>query len=678
MVSRTSSTRFSALRRSALLAATAASLATMLSLPSLVLSSPLDRPPSHGRGRDPFEFADLSRPIAPDPEYAAANHGHEHGHAVAEAASQAGTDDDDVDSRPWDNDDDDWWGAISAGPGGVHVGDIFAGPGGAGIVGEVYAGHGVAWVAGRDEGGRERKRAEGHATPSKQESKADPRSEDDRGKGTNANSKGDVWTDEAGALGCPGGGDRHAILCSATAASSPSLTARYVQATQRSTNQGASLSRHSLSPSTPTPAPQRTHPERVGERRHFSQLASASLAEADLFPQFSTYVTMTHATTSWVNFGPKSNLNATIPAARSRANNDSGNGQAPTNINNPDSPDLGWLDTFVGAVPYKNGDLAASVVWILATLCLIPLLLIRMIRTSSLISSVLFTIVIYMVLMLVGFGMRAKLADQTPTTPMMEAMTIILAILLPLLLEPLIALLSLYSTQAGRQTGVPTAAMALRVFNFIVFLLFLVAAAYDAAWLNSWDKALRNRHTAQELPPIQPPGVVRIAPVAAAVIELILILGTALLIPVARGDNGNMRPGGFIFFLLSLLLLPCVYRILQSLHATARLSEENGDGLHSTDLLPFFSGGSSKSTTDDERVANGLSLAPQGMYGPYSDGIAWQQLQLTMASRGSPQTPVIFNLVYVFPMWLMVFLLFFAHAPGGKKKDNADGDGGDA
>ena len=69
------------------------------------------------------------------------------------------------------------------------------------------------------------------------------------------------------------------------------------------------------------------------------------------------------------------------------------------------------------------------------------------------------------------------------------------------------------------------------------------------------------------------------------------------------------------------------------------------------------------------------------MYGPNSQGIDWEQLQLTMASRGTPQTPLIFNLVYVLPMWLMVFLLFFAHAPAQEKKKAADADaagGGDA
>lgn len=234
-------------------------------------------------------------------------------------------------------------------------------------------------------------------------------------------------------------------------------------------------------------------------------------------------------------------------------------------------------------------------------------------------------------------------------------------------------LLALYSKQSGRSTGVPQASLVLRVLNFIVFLLFLVAAAYYASWLDKWNNALKLTQTAQDLPPIIPPKVTRIAPVVGSVVEIIVILGAALLIPVARGDSGSAKPGGFIFVLLLLLFVTTVYRLLQSLHATTRISAELGGELNSKDLLPFFQGGSGSSTSDNQRVANGLSLAPQGMYGPNSEGIDWNQLQLTMASRGTPQTPLIFNLVYVLPMWLMVFLLFFAHAPAGKKDEAAQG-----
>ncbi|PWY99743.1 hypothetical protein BCV70DRAFT_147132, partial [Testicularia cyperi] len=409
----------------------------------------------------------------------------------------------------------------------------------------------------------------------------------------------------------------------------------------------------------PTPAPELLQPV----RRQSEQGSSISSSLADLFPQFTSYIPLPDPTTTIINFGPSSNLNITNPPRMPRATSESGNGEAPGNINNPNSPDLGWLDIQIGAVPYKNGDLIASIVWVLATIALIPLLLIRLLRRSSLISMVLVTIIVFMVLMLVAFGVRARLANQTPTNGLMNVEGIILAILLPLLLEPLLHLLGLYSQQSGRSTGVPTATTVLRILNFVVFLLFLVAAAYYASWLDKWDRALRLTQSAQELPSIQPPKVSRIAPVVGAVIELILILGAALLIPVARGDAGSARPGTYIFLLLLLLFIATVYRVLQTLHATTRISAEEGGTLDGNDLLPFFQGGSSSSTTDDDRVANGLSLAPQGMYGPNSNGTDWEQLQLTMASRGPPQTPLIFNLVYILPMWLMVFLLFFAHAP---------------
>lgn len=410
----------------------------------------------------------------------------------------------------------------------------------------------------------------------------------------------------------------------------------------------------------PTPEP---------ERRQYP--INEADTSSNLFPLFTSYVTRDPPSTTAVNFGPTSNLNASVPR---RAGSDSGNGQAPQNINNPNSPDLGWLDVQVGSVPYKNGDLIASIVWVLATIALIPLLLIRMLRRSSLISMVLVTVIIFMVLMLIAFGIRAKLSDTTPTLTLMNVEGIILAILLPLLIEPLLHLLGLYSKQSGRTTGVPQASLILRILNLAVFILFLVAGAYYANWLSKWNKALQMTQTAQDLPPIAPYKVIRIAPVVASVIEIIVILGAALLIPVARGDSGSLRPGGFIFLLLVLLFISAVWRLLQTLHATTRLSAELGGNLSSDDLLPFFQGGSPNTTTNNHRVAHGLSLAPQGMYGPNSEGIDWEQLQLTMASRSTPQTPLIFNLVYVLPMWLMVFLLFFAHAPS-KKKHGDDGDG---
>ncbi|GAC94155.1 hypothetical protein PHSY_001724 [Pseudozyma hubeiensis SY62] len=485
------------------------------------------------------------------------------------------------------------------------------------------------------------------------------------------------WTYDPGAYGCglgkEGGDVATATLCSANLAAAATPTAA---ASERAANAspegafqpvsaatGAARRRRAL----PTPEPQ-------PHRRQYPIDDGTFNTVSDLFPLFTSYVTLDPPSTTRVYFGPTSNLNTTVPR---RGTTDSGNGEAPSNINNPNSPDLGWLDVQVGAVPYKNGDLIASIVWILATIALIPLLLIRCLRRSSLISMILFTILVYMILMLATFGVRAKISNDTPTTTLMNVEGIILAVLIPLLIEPLLHLLGLYSKQSGRSTGVPTAALVLRILNFIVFLLFLIAAAYFASWLDKWNKALQMTQTAQDLPSIVPPKITRIGPVVGSVVEIIVILGAALLIPVARGDSGSAKPGGFIFLLLLLLFISTVYRLLQSLHATTRISAELGGDLNANDLLPFFQGGSSNSTTDNQRVANGLSLAPQGMYGPRSEGIDWNQLQLTMASRGTPQTPLIFNLVYVLPMWLMVFLLFFAHAPAGKKEgEAADVSGG--
>ncbi|SNX84326.1 uncharacterized protein MEPE_03035 [Melanopsichium pennsylvanicum] len=482
------------------------------------------------------------------------------------------------------------------------------------------------------------------------------------------------WTYDPGAFGCgfndDGGDVATATLCSVNTPASPTASsARSEQVLPAATVDGNFAIVAPAQRRIYAMEPQPTAKPKLGRRQNPDNDPSSNL-----FPLFTSYVTLDPPTTTTVNFGPTSNLNvSSIPR---RGSSDSGNGEAPGNINNPNSPDLGWLDVQVGAVPYKNGDLIASIIWILATIALIPLLLIRLLRRSSLISMVLITVIVFMILMLIAFGVRAKLSDTTPTTSMMNVEGIILAVLLPLLIEPLLHLLGLYSQQSGRSTGIPQASLVLRILNLIVFILFLVGAAYYASWLDKWNKALQLTQTAQDLPSIVAPKVTRIAPVVGSVIEIIVILGAALLIPVARGESGSLRPGGFIFVLLLLLFISTVYRLLQSLHATTRIAAEQGGELDSNDLLPFFQGGSSNTTTNNQGVANGLSLAPQGMYGPNSQGIDWDQLQLTMASRGTPQTPLIFNLVYILPMWLMVFLLFFAHAPS-KRNDDDGGDGGD-
>ncbi|SPC62398.1 uncharacterized protein UHOD_04175 [Ustilago sp. UG-2017b] len=484
------------------------------------------------------------------------------------------------------------------------------------------------------------------------------------------------WTYDPGAFGCRFGTEPAvATQCSISAPSStPSIDPAEALAESVLSNAASDsdFSFASLAPASavPTATPTPTLP--LHRRQYPIQTEDR---ESNLFPLFTSYLTLQPPSTTIVNFGPTPNLNtSSIP--RRAPGTGSGNGEAPSDINNPNSPNVGWLDLQVGAVPYKNGDLIASTVWVLATIALIPLLLIRLLRRSSLISMVLLTVIVYMVLMLVAFGVRARLSATTPMTSLMNVEGIILAVLVPLLIEPLLHLLALYSQQSGRSTGVPQAALIFRILNLIVFLLFLVAAANYASWLDSWNKALQMTQTAQDLPGITPPKVPPIGPVVASILEIIVILGAALLIPIARGDSGSMRPGGFIFVLLLLLFISTVWRLLQTLHATTRISAELGGELDSNNLLPFFKGGSSNSTTDNQRVAQGLSLAPQGMYGPRTEGIAWEQLQVTMASRSAPQTPLIFNLVYVLPMWLMVFLLFFAHAPV-KKDGEVAAEGGD-
>lgn len=131
-----------------------------------------------------------------------------------------------------------------------------------------------------------------------------------------------------------------------------------------------------------------------------------------------------------------------------------------------------------------------------------------------------------------------------------------------------------------------------------------------------------------------------------------------------------MRPGGFLGVLFVLIAISVVYRILQTLHAQSQLiNESGGDSSAFPDV--FLNNGDSAVSfgtllnIDDKTIVPISAIAPPGMYSPDETGIAWSQLQQTLSSRGVPQTPVIFNLVYIFPMWLEVFLLFFVHAPGG-------------
>lgn len=125
-----------------------------------------------------------------------------------------------------------------------------------------------------------------------------------------------------------------------------------------------------------------------------------------------------------------------------------------------------------------------------------------------------------------------------------------------------------------------------------------------------------------------------------------------------------MRPGGFLGFLLLLLAISVIYRVFQTLHAKAQLDDESGS--NDNPFAALYKGNNMADATVNAvmSLVQVSAIAPPGMYSPDHKGIDWQQLQQTLSSRGVPQTPVIFNVVYVFPMWLQTFLLFFVHAPG--------------
>lgn len=352
----------------------------------------------------------------------------------------------------------------------------------------------------------------------------------------------------------------------------------------------------------------------------------------------------------------------------SDGNDPSGNGGPPLDILNKDSPDVGWLDVIVGAVPYKNGDLAPSIVWILATLVLFPLFVIRLFRRSSLIAHVLLTVFIWGCVMIATFAIRASLANKTPKTTLMSVQNITLQILPCLLIEPLLNLLALYAQQGGFPTGVPRVALFLRFLNLVALLLYIIGAAYLATWLSQWDAALQDNQQIGDrsnFPNSEPDSISRIGPIAGSFMQVICILGALILIPIARGENGSMRPGGFIAVLVILITIPVVYRVLQTLHAQGEINSENGGDANPFKVLAV--NGATMSSAAMNAVMNLVpvaAIAPPGMYNSDVSGIDWAQLQQTLASRSNIQSPLVFNLVYIFPQWLMVFFFFFVHAPG--------------
>lgn len=352
----------------------------------------------------------------------------------------------------------------------------------------------------------------------------------------------------------------------------------------------------------------------------------------------------------------------------SEGDDPSGNGGPPLDILNKDSPDIGWLDVIVGAVPYKNGDLAPSIVWILATLVLFPLFLIRLLRRSSLIAHVLLTVFIWGCVMIATFAIRASLANKTPKSTLMNVQNITLQILPCLLIEPLLNLLALYAQQGGFPTGVPRVALFLRFLNLIALLLYIVGAAYLANWISGWDAALQDNQQIGDrsnFPNSIPDSISRIGPIVGSFMQVVCILGALILIPIARGENGSMRPGGFIAVLVILITIPVVYRVLQTLHAQGEINSESGGDSNPFKVLAR--NGANMSSAAMNAVMNLVSvaaIAPPGMYNSDVSGIDWAQLQQTLASRSNIQSPLVFNLVYIFPQWLMVFFFFFVHAPG--------------
>lgn len=201
-------------------------------------------------------------------------------------------------------------------------------------------------------------------------------------------------------------------------------------------------------------------------------------------------------------------------------------------IDNLDSSDLGWLDTIVGVVLYKTGDFVSSIFWIVATVMLLPLFLIRLARRSSLIAHVLISVFLWICLILTAFGIRAWMANTSPSTTYMIAENVILQILPNLLLEPLLTLLAMYSVQGGVSSGVPSVCLLLRLVNFIAMVLFAVSAAFTSIYINKWNQALLIPTALGSLdafPAYLPLVITRLGPVIGSFMMLGAIAGGLLL-----------------------------------------------------------------------------------------------------------------------------------------------------
>ena len=137
-----------------------------------------------------------------------------------------------------------------------------------------------------------------------------------------------------------------------------------------------------------------------------------------------------------------------------------------------------------------------------------------------------------------------------------------------------------------------------------------------------------------------------------------------------------MRPGAFLALLFSLVGVSVFYRIFQTMHARNVLRGQV-DGTNDpfalvSDTISSVSAVQRALQELSELAAREVSaIAPFGMYQHGVAGISWARLQLAQTGRGSPQTPLLFNLLFMLPMWLDVVLLFFVHAPASPALDEA-------
>lgn len=188
-------------------------------------------------------------------------------------------------------------------------------------------------------------------------------------------------------------------------------------------------------------------------------------------------------------------------------------------------PDVAWLDVVVGAVPFKSGDLIPSIVWVIVTLMLTPLFVLRLIQRSSSIITILSTIFVWSCAVIVAFALRVYMSINTPTTHLMVAENGLLQILPTLVLEPLLCLLAMYAAQNGNKKSSKYFWL-LRSVNLVAFVLFIVSSVYFGMYLQDWDEALQSTTTSgANVPAFAPSALIRIAPIIASFLIIIAVAG---------------------------------------------------------------------------------------------------------------------------------------------------------